>query len=320
MSELSIEENVGGVDAGFACLVILGWFHYLAASPEQLVREFAEDSRHSCRAELLVIARAFDLKTKSVHCSLSFLIHTPLLAIAVIVGGRFFIVALVYDRWTCVLILIRSQVSLAGDLTHFDSLSLFTSNTSRCQQSATDVLRAADFCPEFAVLLGSDEQGANQSQPALLGCNRYWSARYPAVRDVTVRFALLCVRPHLQLHRWETGRPVVSLLGAVALAYFESLQGGHHLRLHCLNEEGSNEQAERDLLSRYRQTWLYYWGSCHVKDVPPRLTDEVQFLSPALTVQEQPVLRTQRYVAMGTTVRILARVNASGWYTAHEPN
>ncbi|AJE21030.1 type I secretion system permease/ATPase [Azotobacter chroococcum] len=131
------------VDSGLACLVMLARFHNIAAAPEQLVHEFAEDGRPFAQAELLLAAKRLGLKAKSARSKVERLVHTPLPAIAASTDGRFFIVAriddgkaLIHDplaqrpevlsfedlaaRWTGELILIRSEASLAGELSKFD--------------------------------------------------------------------------------------------------------------------------------------------------------------------------------------------------------
>lgn len=131
------------VDSGLACLVMLARFHNIVAAPEQLVHEFAEDGRHFAQAELLLAAKRLGLKAKPARSKVERLVHTPLPAIAASTDGRFFIVAriddgkaLIHDplaqrpevlsfedlaaRWTGELILIRSEASLAGELSKFD--------------------------------------------------------------------------------------------------------------------------------------------------------------------------------------------------------
>ncbi|WP_167520034.1 type I secretion system permease/ATPase [Azotobacter salinestris] len=131
------------VDSGLACLVMLARFHNIAASPEQLVHEFAEDGRPFAQPELLLAAKRLGLKAKAARSKVERLVHTPLPAIAASTDGRFFIVAriddgkaLIHDplaqrpevlsfedlaaRWTGELILIRSEASLAGELAKFD--------------------------------------------------------------------------------------------------------------------------------------------------------------------------------------------------------
>lgn len=66
------------VDSGLACLVMLARFHNVAASPEQLTHEYAEDGRLFGRAEMLLAAKKLGLKAKSARSSLSRLSHTPL--------------------------------------------------------------------------------------------------------------------------------------------------------------------------------------------------------------------------------------------------
>lgn len=131
------------VDSGLACLVMLARFHNVAASPEQLTHEYAEDGHFFGRAEMLLAAKKLGLKAKSARSSLSRLSHTPLPAIASDRDGRFFIIArldegkaLIHDplaqrpevlsfeeletRWNGELILLRSEASIAGELSKFD--------------------------------------------------------------------------------------------------------------------------------------------------------------------------------------------------------
>lgn len=131
------------VDTGLACLVMLARFHNVAVSPEQLAHEFAEDGRSFAQVELLLAAKKLGLKAKSTRSKAERLAHTPLPAIAAASDGRFFIIAriddgkaLIHDpqnqrpevlgfeeleaRWTGELILIRSEASLAGELSKFD--------------------------------------------------------------------------------------------------------------------------------------------------------------------------------------------------------
>lgn len=175
MSEVQAEENVGGnVDTGLACLVILGRFHNVAASPEQLTHEFAEDGRRFGRAELLMAARKLGLKAKSARSSLSRLSHTPLPAIAVAADGRFFIIArlddgkaLIHDPqahrpevlsfealdvlWTGELILIRSEASLTGELSRFD-FSWFIPAIVKYRKLLSEVLLVSFVLQIFALL------------------------------------------------------------------------------------------------------------------------------------------------------------------------
>lgn len=131
------------VDSGLACLVMLARFHNVAASPEQLTHEYAEDGHFFGRAEMLLAAKKLGLKAKSARSSLSRLSHTPLPAIASDRDDRFFIIArldegkaLIHDplaqrpevlsfeelesRWSGELILLRSEASIASELSKFD--------------------------------------------------------------------------------------------------------------------------------------------------------------------------------------------------------
>ncbi|MET1081424.1 MAG: type I secretion system permease/ATPase [Pseudomonas sp.] len=137
-------EPTAALDTGLACLVMLARFHNLAASPEQLAHEFAEDGRPFAVPELLLAAKQLGLKAKAVRSTAERLDRTPLPALAVGQDGRFFIIArldedgqvLIHDpltqrpevlssdalqaRWSGQLLLLRSEASLAGELSKFD--------------------------------------------------------------------------------------------------------------------------------------------------------------------------------------------------------
>ncbi|MFZ6044951.1 HlyD family type I secretion periplasmic adaptor subunit [Pseudomonas sp. CR3202] len=131
------------VDTGLACLVMLARFHNVAASPEQLVHEFTPHGESFALPELLLAAKHLGLKAKAVRSTLERLSHTPLPAIAGDANGGFFIVArlddgkaLIHDprtqraevlpladlgaRWNGELVLIRSEATIAGELSKFD--------------------------------------------------------------------------------------------------------------------------------------------------------------------------------------------------------
>ncbi|WP_437884410.1 type I secretion system permease/ATPase [Pseudomonas sp. LRF_L74] len=131
------------IDTGLVSLVILARFHNLAASAEQLAHEFTPPGEFFGKAELLLAAKQLGLKAKLARSTVSRLSTTPLPAIAADQNGKFFIIArlddgkaLIHDplsqrpevlsfddleqRWTGELILIRSQASLAGELSKFD--------------------------------------------------------------------------------------------------------------------------------------------------------------------------------------------------------
>ncbi|WP_439888764.1 type I secretion system permease/ATPase [Pseudomonas sp. MBLB4123] len=162
------------VDSGLACLVMLARFHNVAASPEQLSHEFAEDGRHFARAELLLAAKKLGLKAKAVRSKLERLAHTPLPAMAADSEGRFFIIArldegkaLIHDplaqrpevlgfeeleaRWSGELILIRSEASLAGDLAKFD-FSWFIPAIVKHRKLLGEVLLVSFVLQIFALL------------------------------------------------------------------------------------------------------------------------------------------------------------------------
>lgn len=130
-------------DSGLACLVMLARFHGIAASPQQLAHEYAQSGHSFGKAEILLAARALGLKAKPARSLAERLPHCPLPAIALDHDGHFFIIAridgdkaLIHDpvaqrpevidlsplsaRWSGELLLIRSEASLAGELSRFD--------------------------------------------------------------------------------------------------------------------------------------------------------------------------------------------------------
>lgn len=131
------------LDTGLACLAMLARFHNVAVSPEQLSHEYVEDGQVFGKAEILMAARKLDLKVKAIRTSVERLDRTPLPAIACANDGSFFIIArldqdsvLIHDpqsqrpeminteqlqrRWSGDVVLLRSQSSLAADLSKFD--------------------------------------------------------------------------------------------------------------------------------------------------------------------------------------------------------
>ena len=162
------------LDSGLACLVMLARFHNVAASPEQLAHEFAEDGRAFAKPELLLAAKKLGLKAKAVRSKLERLAHTPLPALAADNAGRFFIIArlddgkaLIHDplaqrpevlsiaeleqRWSGELILIRSEASLAGELSRFD-FSWFIPAIVKYRKLLGEVLLVSFVLQIFALL------------------------------------------------------------------------------------------------------------------------------------------------------------------------
>ncbi|WP_058546813.1 type I secretion system permease/ATPase [Pseudomonas fluorescens] len=131
------------LDTGLACLAMLARFHNVAVSTEQLTHEYVAEGQLFGKAEILLATRQLDLKAKAIRTTFERLGQTPLPAIACASDGGFFIIArmdqekiLIHDprsqrpemisaeqlqaRWGGELILIRSQSSLAGELSKFD--------------------------------------------------------------------------------------------------------------------------------------------------------------------------------------------------------
>lgn len=138
-------ELAARADSGLSCLVMLARLHNVAASAEQLQHEFAVDGEPFGRSAILLAAKKLGLKAKSVCSNSSRLSRLPLPAMALSSGGQFFILArvdsaanqvLIHDpqsqrpeilsveefeaRWTGELILLRSEASVAGDISRFD--------------------------------------------------------------------------------------------------------------------------------------------------------------------------------------------------------
>ncbi|MEL0169965.1 MAG: cysteine peptidase family C39 domain-containing protein [Pseudomonadaceae bacterium] len=90
------------IDSGLAALVMLARFHNVAASPEQLAHEFANDNGKFSTIEILQAAKRLGLKASSVRSSLPRLPHTPLPAVAAANDGSFFLIAKVDDNKTLV--------------------------------------------------------------------------------------------------------------------------------------------------------------------------------------------------------------------------
>lgn len=131
------------VDSGLACLVVLARFHGVAADPTQLAHLYQEDGRPFAVTNILLAAKALQLKAKQVHSGVERLLKLPLPAIAIDAEGGFFVLAraddqtaLIHDpqssqpqvlshaqlqqRWSGELILFTSRASIAGELARFD--------------------------------------------------------------------------------------------------------------------------------------------------------------------------------------------------------
>ncbi|WP_287811243.1 type I secretion system permease/ATPase [Pseudomonas sp.] len=80
-------------DTGITCLVMLARLFNIAACPEQLRREFADDGRLFGVQELLLAAGSLGLEARRIRCSATRLDRTPLPAIAEDACGGYFIIA-----------------------------------------------------------------------------------------------------------------------------------------------------------------------------------------------------------------------------------
>jgi subfamily B ATP-binding cassette protein HlyB/CyaB len=135
--------NAAPMDTALTCLVMLARFHHLAASPEQLQHDFAEPGRLFGYTEVLLAARQLGLKAKRIRSTAKRLQQLPLPAIAQDHNGSFFVLArcegdsvLIHDpllptaqqlslhdlaaRWNGHLLLMRSEASVASELSKFD--------------------------------------------------------------------------------------------------------------------------------------------------------------------------------------------------------
>lgn len=162
------------IDTGLACLVMMARLHNVAASPEQIKHEYAVDGKPLGRAEILLAARKLKLKAKMVKTKYDRLVQTPLPAIACDKDGSFFIMGKVdkdkvliqdprqqrpiiltelelFERWTGELILMRSQASIASELTRFD-FTWFIPAIVKYRKLIGEVLLASFVLQLFALL------------------------------------------------------------------------------------------------------------------------------------------------------------------------
>jgi len=65
MSDVAQTRVQPPLDTGLACPIMPARFHSVAASPEQLAYEYAEDGRSFGQPKLLLAAKKLDLKAKS---------------------------------------------------------------------------------------------------------------------------------------------------------------------------------------------------------------------------------------------------------------
>ncbi len=162
------------VDTGLACLVMMARLHNVAASPEQIKHEYSVNGKPLGRGEILLAARKLKLKAKMVKTKYDRLIQTPLPAIACDKDGSFFIMGKVdkdkvliqdprqqrpiilteqelFERWTGELILMRSQASIASELTRFD-FTWFIPAIVKYRKLIGEVLLASFVLQLFALL------------------------------------------------------------------------------------------------------------------------------------------------------------------------
>ncbi len=97
----------GPIDPGLTCLVILARLHGIAADADQLAHEYHTGGQPFTQTEILLAAKKLGLKASPVKTPPGRLDKTPLPALAVGAGGRFFILAkvennqvLIHDPYT----------------------------------------------------------------------------------------------------------------------------------------------------------------------------------------------------------------------------
>lgn len=131
------------VDSGLACFVVIARFHGVAVDPAQLAHEYQAEGKPFSAQEVLLAAKALQLKAKRLSSSVDRLPLLALPAMAIGTNGEFFVLAradeqkvLIHDphtaqpqilsheelqrRWSGQLILFTSRATLAGDLARFD--------------------------------------------------------------------------------------------------------------------------------------------------------------------------------------------------------
>lgn len=95
--ETMIDDPPSPIHSGLACLAMLLRFHQLAATPQQIAREYVPDSGVVDWVTLTRAARQLGLKARAVEIKAARLTRTPLPAIAQEQQGAFFILARVND-------------------------------------------------------------------------------------------------------------------------------------------------------------------------------------------------------------------------------
>jgi len=83
MTDKDVPAAPAPADTGITCLVMLARLFNIAACPEQLRHEFADDGRLFGVQELLLAAGSLGLEARRIRCSATRLDRTPLPAIAV---------------------------------------------------------------------------------------------------------------------------------------------------------------------------------------------------------------------------------------------
>jgi len=162
-----------GKDSGLACLVLMARFHGVAVSASQLLHQRGRGQDLFTPADVLLSARSLGLMAKAVKGQIHRLAHYPLPALLQDNNGGFFILAacdgdtlFIHDaqlgrqklslqdfvaRWSGLLILMRSQASIASDLARFD-FTWFIPAIVKYRKLLGEVLLASFALQLFALL------------------------------------------------------------------------------------------------------------------------------------------------------------------------
>ena len=99
MEQLQPSTEKEALDTGLACLVMMSRLHGVATDPDQLAHEFQADGQPLGKTDILLAATKLGLQAKAVKASMARLDKTPLPALVVDKGGRFFILARVSEEY-----------------------------------------------------------------------------------------------------------------------------------------------------------------------------------------------------------------------------
>lgn len=169
-----VEHTPTPIDAGLWALVVLARFHGIAADPNTIRHRFAADGQPFSESDILLAARALDLKARCVVAQPARLSKLALPCIAFDKDGHHFVIAkagdgkaLIQDprdsapqildiaalesRWTGRVILVASRAALAGAMQRFD-FSWFIPAVVKYRRLLLEVL-GVSFAIQFFALV-----------------------------------------------------------------------------------------------------------------------------------------------------------------------